>query len=327
VSRTPRVSVCVPTWNGARWVEESVRSALAQTVDDLEVVVVDDASSDATPRLVEAIGDPRVRVERNPRRLGLVGNWNRAIALSRAPFVKLLFQDDVLYPRCVERLIEAIGRDDAVGLAFGRRDVVLDADAGERERETALWIADVHRMVGEPAPLMAARDLFARWLGMKARYNVVGEPPCTLLRRAALERIGLFNGRVAQLVDMEMWGRLAFFGAVAFVDEPVCTFRVHRRSTTGSNVSAGKDWLDRLWLLEGLLAHREIAAAHPVLRRWRDQNARRVAKKAFSAAMGLRARPNARALRGLRDWAVWRLRGAAGRRPSLHPTLRAVAAP
>ena len=73
----PRVSVCIPAYNGAAYIGEAISSVLSQTFIDFELIVVDDSSTDGTERVVKEHRDSRIRYVRNPRRLGLVRNWNR----------------------------------------------------------------------------------------------------------------------------------------------------------------------------------------------------------------------------------------------------------
>ena len=75
----PLVSVCIPAYNNEGTIEETVRSVLAQTYNNLELVVVDDCSTDRTAALAEAFTDARVRVVRNEKNLGMAGNWNKCI--------------------------------------------------------------------------------------------------------------------------------------------------------------------------------------------------------------------------------------------------------
>src|SRR5687767_104254 len=94
---TPAVSVLMSVRNGAPWVRDAVRSVLDQSAADLELIVVDDGSDDATPELLEAVRDPRLRVELEPPR-GLTASLNHALALARAPLVARLDADDVALP-------------------------------------------------------------------------------------------------------------------------------------------------------------------------------------------------------------------------------------
>lgn len=313
----PRVSVCVPTWQGARFVAESVGSALAQDVDGLEVVVADDASTDGTLDAVAALSDPRVRVVTG-RRLGLPGNWDRALRAARAPAVLLLGQDDRLEPGGLARLLDALARHPDAAFAYGRRHVLLDGDADAADRDVARWVEGAQDLLGPPPPYRPPFALLDAWAATKALGNPVGEPSVVLARREALRRAGLFSRRLVQLVDAEMWARLSAVGGVAFVDAVVATFRVHARSATRRHRESGRDALDRLWLLEGLLADPAIASAVPALRKWRRHEARRVVRRVVDGTLGTSPRPGRHAARGLREWLWWRALRPFGRAPRLH---------
>ena len=90
----PLVSICVPTYRGAPWLAACLDSALAQTLSEFEVLVVDDESDDDTVAIAEdyAARDARVVLHRNPARLGLAPNWNRSVELARGTFIKFLVQ-------------------------------------------------------------------------------------------------------------------------------------------------------------------------------------------------------------------------------------------
>ncbi len=93
--RVPRVSVLMTTYNGARFLAESIDSVLAQSFTDFELVVVDDASTDATPSILAGYADPRLRVIRNPVNLGVVGARNRGFADLRGVYVATIDHDDL----------------------------------------------------------------------------------------------------------------------------------------------------------------------------------------------------------------------------------------
>lgn len=152
---TPLFSVCIPSYNSAAIIGATLRSVLAQTVRDFEIVVVDDASTDATVEVVQALGDPRVRVERNPRNLGYAANVARVAGLARGIYLYLLGNDDVLSPVALERTLSAFESDPEVALVTrpyywfegddpgdavrhvappnAERDTVVPIDASERE--------------------------------------------------------------------------------------------------------------------------------------------------------------------------------------------------
>ena len=133
-SDAPEVSVCIPAYEAEGWIEPAVRSALEQTHGDLEVVVVDNDSTDGTVARVSALAleDPRVRLYANSRNLGVYRNFNRALALSRGRYIKFLCADDVLEPDCVERMLRPFALSPRVGLCFAPRAIVLEDPADAR---------------------------------------------------------------------------------------------------------------------------------------------------------------------------------------------------
>ena len=92
----PRLSVCLPTYNGEAYVAEAVRSVLEQSYTDFELVAVDDGSSDRTLELLQTFGDPRLRIYQNPHQRGIPGNWNVAVGLARGEYICVFHQDDVM---------------------------------------------------------------------------------------------------------------------------------------------------------------------------------------------------------------------------------------
>ena len=99
------ISVCLATFNGSAYIEAQLRSVLEQLSHEDEVVVADDGSSDETISLVNAVGDPRIKVVATGGKLGVIKNFERALLASRGEFVFLCDQDDVWLPGKVERSV------------------------------------------------------------------------------------------------------------------------------------------------------------------------------------------------------------------------------
>lgn len=316
--RLPLVSVCIPTWNGARWLAGAMESALAQSWSRLEVLVVDDASSDESREIAVSFRDPRVRVVSNERRLGLVRNWNRALALAHGEFVKLLFQDDILHPHCVEEMLRPALEDERVGLVFAPREILLDDPA---DADAVAWREEygtLHHRFETLGRHNLGRALLRPWLHAGFRENWVGEPTCTLLRSSCLETIGGFNVRMFQGPDFEMWIRLMFFFNVGFVETAQTSIRFHRASSTWENDRLNNSWLDMLWLVEGLRSHVEIRREFPELRRIWLLEAARVVKRQWERLRRGSPVSIRDYVRSLDSYLGWKLASTAGRAPALH---------
>lgn len=299
VDRDVLVTVCIPTYNGEKWLAECVQSALGQTYQALEILIVDDGSTDGTVSLARSISDPRIRLLVNETNQGLVGNWNECVRQARGNYIKFLFQDDTLYPKCVERMMSAFEANPELGMVFAPRDWVFEKDApASLITELKENYSNPHRRFARVEPRTDGRDLFAQHVAKELKASCVAEPPSTLIRRSVFHRLGLFNPRLRQMCDIEMWLRIMFFYDLGFVDEPLLTFRVHGRSMSASNYVQRGAQFDRFWMLEGLLAHPEIKAAFPVLSDWRDDFLNHYRKSLVRPKAGWRS---LRSRRGLID--------------------------
>ncbi len=251
----PLVSICIPTRNGARWLRESIDSARAQTHPNIEIVVSDDASTDDTEAIVRSYRDERIRFEKNKRALGLPGNWNRCIERAKGEHIQLLFQGDFLAPTCVERMVAIAEEDANVGLVFCRRNIVLEhpEDPGAQD-----WLRQYGEVHGPLLPLERINDgptLIRRCLAKGVHVNRIGEPTAVLVRRSCYERFGLFDPRLKQIVDWEMWLRIMSRASIGFVDEALVSFRVDPSSASAVDTRADRDRFDKLWLWRSLVRY------------------------------------------------------------------------
>jgi glycosyltransferase involved in cell wall biosynthesis len=215
----PTVSVCIPTYNGAAYIERTIRSVLAQSWADFELVVCDDSSTDGTLDLVRGVSDPRLRVVAGDR-VGPGANFQRAASEARGMYVKLLCQDDVLYPQCLEHQVAAIegGARSGVVLVACRRDIVDDDD------RILMHARGWHGAAGVVSGDVARRAI------VRAGTNLIGEPSAVLCSRVAFERAGGFDPALAYLIDLDAWMRVLDGAALVYLPEALCTFRVSQQS-------------------------------------------------------------------------------------------------
>ncbi|HEX4261403.1 MAG TPA: glycosyltransferase family 2 protein [Acetobacteraceae bacterium] len=209
----PRVSVLMTTFNGERTIGESIASVLAQTFEDFELVVVDDASTDTTAALLAGIADPRLRVLRNRHNLGVVGARNAGFALCRGAYLAALDHDDHAAPVRLARQVALLDAAPAVVLAGTRiRELHPDGRAVE----------DGFRGPETPAAM--------RWhlhLRNPFTYSSV------MVRAEAIRRIGGFMRPAALYADdFDLYHRLAQVGDVAMLPEVLCTYRLHAGNAT-----------------------------------------------------------------------------------------------
>ena len=247
-----RVSVVVPAYNRADLVGETIDSVLAQTLPDFELIVVDDGSTDHTPAVLARYNDPRLRVIRQAN-MGISGALNTGFRAARGEFAIMLGSDDRFRPACLARLVaEADRRPDAV-LVYGRAQAI-----------------DLH---GAPLPhITGAPEPYPGQTQLSALYGDFVSTITALIRRSALEQVGLCDETLRGNEDWDLWIRLAAVGPFVFVDEVLAEFRVHpQRFTAGRGERLEALLASRAQVLDKAFARPdlppEVRAARPLIYR------------------------------------------------------------
>ena len=205
MSDTPAFSVVVPAYNASRTIGATIGSVLRQSHEDLELIVVDDGSSDGTPDLVREFGanDERLRLVEQPNK-GTAGARNTGIGEARADLVAFLDNDDMWMPSYLEMMGAALERAPEAGFAYTDAWIFNDA-TGRILKKPSL---EHYEAVPDPAP---PADLLSRFLG---HLNFVMSS--TTVRREALEATGGFDESIRGADDFDLWVRIAAkgYGAV-----------------------------------------------------------------------------------------------------------------
>lgn len=211
----PTVSICLPTLNRGALLEKTLRSLVGQSFRDLEIVVLDNASdTDDARRVVEAVGDPRVRFVRHERRIGMGANWNSALALGTGRFKAIFHDDDIYEPQVVEREVEVLERNPRV--AFVHTATRHFDEAGNAAGEVRF-----------PWPRVVPGREFIRGMALDPERSLV-EAMTVMARAEAWQAAGPFLDDWVQATDAEMWLRLAEQGDVAYLPEALVNVRVRR---------------------------------------------------------------------------------------------------
>ena len=242
----PRVSVVVPAYNSVAFIDATMRSILAQTFSDFELVVSDHSSTDGTwEALQHYTADPRVRLSRLAPGGGAPANWNAVTDLATGEFVKLVCGDDVLYPESLAMQVAALTAHPSAVLAASARDIV-DAAGTPVLRNRGLG-----GLRGEVTGTEAVRRT------VLAGRNIFGEPASVLFRRAALADAGGWDGRFPYLIDLATYCAVLLHGNLVAVPRPLAAFRVSH-----------SQWSVQLMRAQGdqvIGFQRELAAARPGL--------------------------------------------------------------
>jgi len=243
----PVVTVLVTAYNAEAYLETALASALKQTFDDFEVIVVDDGSTDGTWQALTRVQSVKVRRLRQEHR-GRGAAVNRAAEQARGRFLAFLDADDAWRPQKLERQLEVFEKRPAADLVFTQSEWIGPSGA-------SLGIAT--RPWNGP---LSAEELF--------RDNVLGNASCAMVRRRAFEAAGGFDPELTSCTDIDCWLRLARLreGNIWGIAEPLTLYRRHGKQITADWRRSQAGWNRLLEKLEEqapeLLRQRSRAVAN-----------------------------------------------------------------
>jgi glycosyltransferase involved in cell wall biosynthesis len=236
-----RVTVIMPSYNHARFIGEAIESVLGQTFGDLELIIVDNASTDNTREVVgRYLADPRVRAIWREENGGVAVARNEGLALARGEFVAFLDSDDLWLPEKLEKQLPLFDGPLRPGLVYC--DMYCFGESGVYPK--TVFQA---RGPGEPCPGVALADLAVRnWI----------QVPTVVVRASCIAKVGLFDASLTRTDDYDMWLRIAAEYPLACVPEALAMYRLH----------AAQAHRDRREMLS-----QEIAVRRLVLRRYGER--------------------------------------------------------
>lgn len=214
IMETPLVSVVVPTFNRAALLPQTVSSILTQTYAEIELIVVDNMSSDGTEEYVQSLADPRVRTCRNANEGIIARNRNLGIRLARGKYVALCDDDDLWQPEKLAEQVAVMEANPNVGLCYTNAVVFGEDVFGD------VWL-NKNKVF---------RSHFKRLLLRNFIPN-----SSVLIRKSVLDAEGGFDesGSLAPFEDYEMWLRIAHSHELIYIDKPLLKYRLHANNWAG----------------------------------------------------------------------------------------------
>ena len=250
------ISVVIPTYNHVRFLADAIQSALRQSYPTVEIIVVDDGSTDNTHTLVESFGE-RVHYIWQENR-GLSGARNTGIAAAQGEYIALLDADDFWEPTYLETVHRALTADSRLGAVYTGLQFVNSK--GERL----------------PQPCVAtvpSNQLYDRLLD--------GEffaPSAVLVRQSCFAQVGVFDVTLRASEDWDMWLRVAQVYGFAGIAQPLLNYRVH-----GSNMSGDPEYMLRY---QTMVVRKHFGAPEGDPRQWPAPRRRTWAATCYFAAQG-----------------------------------------
>jgi glycosyltransferase involved in cell wall biosynthesis len=218
----PEISICIPTYNGEKYIARTIQSVLDQTFSNFEIIVSDDGSTDRTLEIVRSFNDPRIVRIDSLSKVGAEANWNNSVANARADLIKLVCQDDLLYRHCLQTEFEAmsVSANQDVAFCFSLRDFVTPNNRFIKGR----------RIANSDQKKLSRTQMLRRIV--RSGGNPIGEPMAVTFRKTAFERAGKFHGDY--VIDLNMWVGLLDVGSALFIPSRLSAFRISKTSWTSS---------------------------------------------------------------------------------------------
>lgn len=220
MSNQPLISICIPSYNGSASIVDTINSVLRQSLQNFEIIVNDDCSTDNTCELVQSIGDSRIRLYRNSQNLGAVGNCNKALEYASGKYMKILMQDDILEKEHLKKSTEIMESNSAVRMTTCQSHIINENNEiiSSRKRYKKDRIFD--------GTAYAKKSLRGR--------NIFGEPSLVCFRREVYDSGLRFDSSFKFNFDWDFAIGAVSGGKIAYIAEPLASFRISTTSISGN---------------------------------------------------------------------------------------------
>ena len=233
------VSICIPTYNGEKYLQEALGSVKSQTYKNIEVIISDDNSKDNTLKICQNFKDkanfPVYIYHHTPQGIG--ENWNHCIEKSNGNYIKFLFQDDTLEDKCVEIMMSYLIKNN-LEIVFCKRNIIANLN---EENQNNVWIekfGDLQKGINLhflDFYIFKKKNLILLGDKYKTSYNFLGEPVASLFSKKLYYKTGKFSNHLKQILDLEYWIRVLRNYPIGIINQKLISFRIHQEQTTSKN--------------------------------------------------------------------------------------------
>ncbi len=222
----PQITVALPVYNGEQYIALAIKSVLAQTFIDFELLILDNCSTDNTLDIIKTFNDPRIRLIINPKNLGMIGNWNLAVSLATGKYIKILSHDDLLAPGCLAEQINGFLKyqNQNIGIVTCKKRII---------NESGVVVMPGFGLFGFTR-IINGRHAIKK--SMRAGRNIIGEPSVVLLDAKILRASGDFE-QPQFTPDIKMWFKMLTGSNLLFLNKSLASYRISSTSTSTSVAS------------------------------------------------------------------------------------------
>lgn len=198
LKKSPKVSILIPTFNRANYLRIAVDSAIKQTYSNIEILILDDCSTDDTINIQQTYSNiENITFIRNTKNIGFIKNWNKAISLSSGKYIKIIGDDDLLDNSCIAEQVNILNGHSDVGIVCCNY-FIIDGEGSIKNNN------DPYRLFDKDMKENGI-DFITNYLSGK---RPVGWPASVLFRRRDFDRAGGFDTNAGVAADIDMWCRI-----------------------------------------------------------------------------------------------------------------------
>jgi glycosyltransferase involved in cell wall biosynthesis len=235
------VSICLPIYNGEKYLLEALESIGSQDYGHIEVIISDDKSSDASLEIIRDFfqGTTIDFKILNHEPAGIGSNWNNCIEHAKGDYIKFLFQDDVLEANCISHMVDVLEKDKTIDICVCKRSFINERKPPyDYETQRFLtYCSDLQSGLNLPKDHLVILDknLFKNPEFYSSPKNKIGEPIATLFRKSLFDKIGLYRTDMKQILDYEIYYRALKHCKIAILNEALVRFRIHEMQASQEN--------------------------------------------------------------------------------------------
>jgi glycosyltransferase involved in cell wall biosynthesis len=221
LNENPLVSVCIPCYNSANTIADTLNSIISQSYKNIEIIICDNCSTDDTVLIINSIPDYRIRFFINESNLGMVGNFERVLSYVKGEFVKVMCADDLITVDCIAKQLKPFIENSDRNIALvscekwiinstGKKLFQKKIPGTEGYLNGRLWIKKT----------------------MMAGSNLIGEPGAILFKQEIAQKTSGFQveKELSYVVDLNFWFKLLLLGDLFMIKEPLFSFRISKSS-------------------------------------------------------------------------------------------------
>lgn len=280
ININPLVTLCIPTYNSAFYLSQTLDSIAVQTYKNIEVIISDNASTDETSAIIKSYCDRHGwTFYRNEINIGAGNNFNKLIELAHGEYIAIYHADDIYDPTIVEKSIYAFQQSDNIGLVGTMGTVINSLNQFIYSFNYPTCFESNHSLLGF--------DDVLNGILSSNNHEILLITPSIMVKKECYQRLGAFqiNERYKSAGDYEMWLRIAHSYQVHIINEQLIHYRIHAGQGSETEIRQSLEINDIIIVMSDYIQKSSDPRLHKKYTKWKDKLLIRTALKQNAASL------------------------------------------